>query len=122
MSESLFADVAAYSVLIPLITFFFLKHRSNKYIRTVFILTCLSFVTEIITEVIIRSSYRGAIQGNIFYIVQFLIISYLYRFQLLAGRYATLVNTVAILFLAFFVIATVFVKEQNIHAPQNWVW
>lgn len=118
-----FLYISICSVLIPLTYSLVVKRKmpKDKLLTALIILFCSSLITEACSEVYIRTGHEGTLILNIFFVIQFLLMSYIYRL-LLAGKYANLINTVLVVFLAYCIGVIIFSEKQEIHAPQKWAW
>lgn len=109
MPVEVFYNILSYisiiSVLLPIIKFFIIKIRTDA-IRLLFALLCVSFAADIANEIYLKLGYRGAEIVNIYFPLQFILVSFI--FALLCEKMKDLIYTLSIAFTMFFIINCLF--------------
>jgi hypothetical protein len=96
--------ISIFSVLLPIIKFFIIKNRTDA-IKLLFALLCVSFAADITNELYIQLGHRGAEIVNIYFSLQFILVSII--FTLLCEQMKDLVYTIGIAYIMFLIINTI---------------
>lgn len=115
------AYVSIFSVLIPLVTYLTSSRRVNKPIHIIGMLVAISGLCDMIAWFLVTQNLSTALLGNIFFVVQFCLLSYYYYETFFRDKYdVILIITVMHFFLAFLI--DTYFYQNLMEEHQNLVW
>lgn len=104
------------SPVLPIILLLTLKKKRNKLIYILTGVILVSFISDIIGFIMVNNRINNAAVSNTYYVIQFFLLLYFYSLQI---KNKKLVYITAIIFIAFFLINTVFIQPFTTY--QSWL-